>query len=110
MERSRFNGGLSIDLHSECDRSVYFGHGVVIYFIMQSLHEKSSKKLPHFSSKEIAICHLLFISSLEPLGSLEAYSIGMLRCHLPVHHFQTSPTLLGHSKPNFMWSLHGSGE
>ena len=46
-----------------------------------------------------------------------AYSIGML-CRLSVgirpsvHHFQrsSSPKLLGQSKPNFMWSLHGSGE
>ena len=35
-----------------------------------------------------------------------------IRCHPSIHHFQrsSSPKQLGQSKPNFMWSLHGSGE
>ena len=58
------------------------------------------------------------ISSPQPLGSLWAYSIGML-CHPYVcmcvcvcHHFQTSSPLkpLGRLKPNFIWSLPGTGE
>ena len=36
----------------------------------------------------------------------------VVRCRPCVHHFQrsSSPKPLGQSKPNFMWSLHGSGE
>ena len=36
----------------------------------------------------------------------------MIHCRPFVQHFQrsSSPKLLGQSKPNFMWSLHGSGE
>ena len=38
-------------------------------------------------------------------------SVGV-RCRPSVHHFQrsSSPKPPGQSKPNFMWSLHGSGE
>ena len=39
-------------LRSEHDKSVYFGHWVVIYFIMQSLLEKRSKNLPWVPSKQ----------------------------------------------------------
>ena len=42
-----------IGLRSERDKSLYFGHGVVIYFIMQCNHysKKRSKHLPCFPSK-----------------------------------------------------------
>ena len=63
MERSRFYRDLSIDLRSERDKSVYFGHGVVIYFIMQSLVEKTAKT--HLSARKAAVRHLVyFVNSL----------------------------------------------
>ena len=51
-------------LRSEHDKSVIFGHGVVIYFIMQSLFEIRRRNSPCFPSKrESRQFAILFILS-----------------------------------------------
>ena len=69
--------------------------------IISKIHKRTHDLLAHLSLK----------------AHWWAYSIGMLRLPAVVvspstHHFQRSSSQkpLGQSKPNFMWSLHGSGE
>ena len=53
----------------------------------------------------------LAVPLFRPIGELIVYACSVVRCP-SVHHIQRSfsPKPLGQSKPNFIWSLHGSGE
>ena len=87
MERSLFYRDRSIDLRSERDKSVYFGHRVVIYFTRPSLLEKGSNHLPCFPSKGgILQSAILFILSTTAaiITQTKSYEISTILIHTAV--------------------------